>query len=132
MNLDEIDIKSEVNDVGEFSDIFGNFIPEAIDEDKSPIANVERLTPREAQPCRDCGDQPAVHLVNFKDKAAHPKPWYICCSHCSACDGEWYATREEAVAEWNRLNLGSIPRDMTKEDGQDFIHKVMEDFKIPL
>lgn len=113
-----------------FDAVFGEFRAESVEYDKEPMFDISVIGEEYAQPCRCCGEQPAVHVANFSDKENHPSNVYICCSHCSECDGKWYPDRESALAEWNNRNIGSKPRDKSKEDVYDFIGKIMENFKI--
>ena len=114
----------------EFDTLFGTFHAESIKQDEEPIFKIVTVGEDYAQRCHNCGEQPAFHIANFKDKEKHPDNVYICCSHCSNCDGNWYPDRESALAEWNRRNLGSKPRDKSKKDIYDFVAEIMKDFKI--
>lgn len=112
-----------------FDDIFGAFQAASAQEDDKPMSKIAVIEEKYAQPCFRCGEQPAVHTVNFKDKNAHPKNVYICCSHCSSCDGEWYMDKETALAAWNERNLGAAPRNRNIEDIYDFTARIMENVK---
>lgn len=114
-----------------FDDLVGTYQAPAADVDSQPISRVVVVDAEYAEPCHECGDQPALHIMNFKNKAANPNNVYICCSHCSACDGEFYESREVALAEWNRQNAGSKRRDRSVKDDYDFIKEIMDDMKIP-
>lgn len=119
------------NNEARFDEVFGAFQADSVDYDREPLAKIEQISADYAQPCRDCGDLPAFHIANFKDKAAHPNNVYICCSHCSHCDGKWYPDKETALKAWNEENMGSKPRDRSKKDHYDFVNEVMKDFHIP-
>lgn len=122
--------KTEDVDEGlEFDALFGLFHAASEEQDKEPMFKIVVVGEEYAQPCRCCGEQPSLHIANFKDKEKHPSNVYVCCSHCSSCDGKWYPSRESALEEWNRRNMGSAPRDRTKEDIYDFVKKVMENVK---
>lgn len=114
----------------EFDSLFGTFHASSLEQDKEPMFKIVPIGEEYAQPCHNCGDQPALHIANFKNKEKYPSSVYICCSHCSECDGKWYADRESALAEWNRRNMGSKPRDKSVKDGYDFIKEIMSDSKI--
>jgi len=114
----------------EFNNLFGTFHAASVEQYNEPMFKIVVIGEGYAQPCHCCGDQPALHIANFKDKEKHPSNIYICCSHCSDCDGNWYTDKETALAEWNRRNFGSKPRDKSKDDMYDFINKIMDDFKI--
>lgn len=115
----------------EFDTLFGAFHAESVEQDKEPMFKIAVIGEEYAQPCRCCGEQPSIHIANFKNKEKYPSNIYICCSHCSSCDGKWYPDRETALAEWNRRNLGSGTRDRSKEDMFDFVNNIMKNFKIP-
>ena len=89
-------------------------------EAASPM-KVEQLGPEVALPCKVCGRYPRLHVADFFDKKAHPKQFYVDCGACSNCDGEWYATSEEAIAAWNRMNEGAVPKaDGVKDEYDEF------------
>lgn len=115
------------------SAVLDNFIPEGDETSnlKKSLFNVTKIGEEYAQPCHVCGAQPSVHVANFTDRSGHPNNVYISCSHCSSCDGKWYASREDALEEWNRVNMGSKPKDPSKEDEYDFVNKIMKNFRIP-
>ena len=113
----------------EFDNLFGTFHASSVEEDKEPIFKLVQITEEYAQPCRCCGAQPTIHVANFSDKEGHPNNIYISCSHCSECDGKWYPDRETALAEWNRLHMGSVPRKPDAKDMYDFVGKIMETVK---
>lgn len=124
--------KTEEFDEGiEFDTLFGMFHSASVEQDKKPMFKIVVIGEEYAQPCRCCGEQPALHIANFKEKENYPSNVYVCCSHCSSCDGNWYPDRETALAEWNNRNFGSKPRDKSKEDMYDFVNKIMKNFKIP-
>ena len=100
-------------------------------ESHKPLFDQETIGEELAQPCHECGDQPVVHIGNFRDVAGHPKRIYICCPHCGNCIDGWFESKDEAIEEWNRLNMGSKPRDKSEKDRYDIIDDVMKDFKIP-
>lgn len=120
----------EIDEGLEFDSLFGTFHASSVEQDKEPMFKIVVVGEEYAQPCRSCGDQPALHIANFKDKQKYPSSVYICCSHCSECDGKWYADNASALAEWNRRNLGSKPRDKSVKDDYDFIKEIMSDSKI--
>ena len=115
----------------EFDTLFGSFRSPTV-EDEEPMFKIETIGEEYAEPCRECGDQPSVHVANFSDKMKYRDNVYICCSHCSACDGKWYPDKKSAIDEWNRRNAGSAPRDRSKKDGYDFIKEIMDDVKVEI
>lgn len=50
-----------------------------------------------------CGHLPRVHDTAFNNPVAHPKHFYVDCSDCCECDGEWYGTEKEAISAWNKM-----------------------------
>ena len=114
----------------DFSTLFGTFHAASVEQDNEPMFKIVGIGEEYAQPCHRCGEQPAFHIANFSDKEKYPSNVYICCSHCSACDGKWYPNKETALAEWNRRNFGSKPRDKSKEDMFDFVNRIMKNVKI--
>lgn len=78
--------------------------------DADMFYKVENETPKckvviaeEAHHCSECGRIPRLHDIGFIDKEGHPKHFYMDCT-CGKCNGEWYASREDAVESWNREN----------------------------
>lgn len=116
--------------VTEFDELFGQF-DSVIDDGNQPLGKIIQLAADEAKPCIECGHFPRIHIINFKDKLKHPKCVYLDCEGCGECDGEWYATKEEALAVWNEKNKDGVAKDPSVKDGYDFIHDMMKDIKIP-
>lgn len=63
---------------------------------------ISSITDGRAVKC-SCGHLPRIHDVAFNNPVAHPKHFYVDCSDCCECDGEWYGTEEEAIKAWNNL-----------------------------
>ena len=126
----ENDIESDDENL-DFSEIFGAFRAESIEYGKEPVFKIVAVDREHAQPCRCCGEQPALHIADFKDKKRYPDNVYICCSHCSEGDGTWYPDRESALNAWNEQNFGALPRtNRDEEDIFDFTKRIMKNFKM--
>lgn len=117
-NLDNLDFNSE----------FGTFHPESVERES--LAKIRQTNESEAQPCRECGRYPRVHVANFSDRASYPNNVYVDCK-CGQCDGKWYENEEKALEAWDARNLGATPKRPDDEDDIDFVDKIMENFKIP-
>lgn len=108
-----------------FNDVFGEFNVKGV-TNQGPFATI--TTVRSGNPCTRCGRYPRLHDMNFRDKAAHPKHFYVDCE-CGECDGEWYLTEEEAISAWNAAHQGGTPRDESVKDEVDFVRETLKDLK---
>ena len=121
----------EIDEGLEFDNMFGTFQAESVDDESRPLFKTVLIGEEFAQPCHCCGSQPKLHIADFRNPEEHPGKVYVCCSHCLSCDGKWYASREEALEQWNFLNMGSMPRDPSVKDERDLVDDIMDDFRIP-
>lgn len=114
-----------------FEEMFGAFMVASEEDNRGPMTTIIQLDGTKTKPCRHCGRYPRLHIANFKDKVKYPDKYFMTDAGCGQCDGKWYHTAEEAIAEWNRLNVNGVPRDPNVEDGHDFIRGIMKNFRIP-